>query len=154
AAGAGAAWLAGHNPNVGAYQTAGVPVCLLVGWSFIGCGLIAWQQRPGNRLGPVMIFIGFAWFASFLTEARNPLLFTPGTAVQLVYLAGFVYLVVSFPSGRVRGRLEHGLVWWAVAVTIVVQLASLLATDSGAVLGTGAPANLLEVGRNDGLAIR
>jgi len=154
AAGAGAAWLAGHNRNLGAYQTAGVPVCLLVGWSFIGCGLIAWQQRPGNRLGPVMIFIGFAWFASFLTDARNPLLFTAGNAVQLVYLFGFVYLVVSFPSGRLRGWLEHGLVWWAAAVTIVVQLASMLVADSGVVLWAGAPANLLEVGRNDGLANR
>src|SRR5215472_15537345 len=99
-AGAGAAWLAGHNRNLGAYQTVGVPVCLLVGWSFIGCGLIAWQQRPGNRLGPVMIFIGFAWFATFLTDARNPLLFTVVAAVQAVYLVGFVYLILSFPSGR------------------------------------------------------
>ena len=32
AAGAGAAWLAGHNRNWGAYQIVGAPVCLLVGW--------------------------------------------------------------------------------------------------------------------------
>ena len=154
AAGAGAAWLAGQNRNVGAYQIVGAPVCLLVGWSFIGCGLIAWQQRPGNRLGPVMIFIGFAWFASFLTDARDPLLFTTGTTVQSVYLVGFVYLILSFPSGRLRGWLEHGLFWSVVAIVIVVHPISMLVTDSGAVLWTGAPANLLEVGRNDGLAIR
>ena len=53
------------------YQTVGVPACLLVGWSFIGCGLIARQQRPGNWLGPVMIFVGFAWFATFLTDANG-----------------------------------------------------------------------------------
>ena len=28
--------------------------------------MLAWQQRRGNRLGPVMIFIGFAWFAPFI----------------------------------------------------------------------------------------
>ena len=60
AAGAGAAWLAGSYRPFVAYQTANVPFCLIVGWSFIGCGLIAWQQRPGNQLGPVMIFVGFA----------------------------------------------------------------------------------------------
>ena len=91
AAGYGAAWLAG-NRSAQPGQTAGVPFCLLVGWSFIGCGLIAWRQRPGNRLGPVMIFIGFAWFAAFLTDAHDALLFTVGTAVQSVYLVGFVYL--------------------------------------------------------------
>ena len=36
AAGTGAAWLAGsHRPFV-AYQTANVPFCLIVGWSFTG----------------------------------------------------------------------------------------------------------------------
>src|SRR6516165_12226601 len=134
------------------YQTVGVPACLLVGWSFIGCGLIARQQRPGNRLGPVMIFVGFAWFATFLTDANNPLLFTFGTAVQSVYLVGFAYLILSFPSGRLHGRLEQGLVWSALAVTTVVPIAAMLASDSGAVLCPGCPVNLLEVGRNDGLA--
>jgi hypothetical protein len=28
--------------------------------------VLAWQQRRGNRPGPVMIFIGFAWFAPFI----------------------------------------------------------------------------------------
>src|SRR5215469_15537403 len=133
-AGAGAAWLAGQNRDIGGYQTANAPFCLLVGWSFIGCGLIAWQQRPGNRLGPVMIFIGFAWFATFLTDASNPLLFTVGTAVQAVYLVGFVYLILSFPSGRLRGWLEHGLFWSVVAVAIVVHLAEMLVADYGAIL--------------------
>jgi signal transduction histidine kinase len=134
------------------YQTVGVPACLLVGWSFIGCGLIARQQRPRNWLGPVMIFVGFAWFATFLTDANDPLLFTVGTAVQSVYLVGFAYLILSFPSGRLHGRLEHGLVWSALAVTTVVPIAAMLASDSGAVLCPGCPANLLQVGRNDGLA--
>jgi signal transduction histidine kinase len=151
-AGTGAAWLAGSRRFFVAYQTAGVPFCLIVGWSFIGCGLIAWQQRPGNRLGPVMIFGGFAWFATFLTDARDPLLFTAGTAVQSVYLVGLGYLILSFPSGRLRGRLEHGLVWSGIAITTVVQVAAMLAADSGAVLCSSCPANLLEVGRNDGLA--
>jgi len=151
ASGAGAAWLAANRSFV-PYQTATVPFCLLVGWSFIGCGLIAWRQQPRNRLGPVMIFMGFAWFATFLTDARAPLLFTGGTAVQSLYLAGLAYLVLSFPSGRLSGRLERGLFWSAIAVTTVVQFAAMLVADSGPVLCSGCPANLLEVGRNDGLA--
>ena len=107
AAGAGAAWLAANRSFV-PYQTADAPFCLVVGWSFIGSGLIAWHQRPRNRLGPVMTLIGFAWFATFPTDARDPLLFPVGTAVQSLYLAGLGYLVLSFPSGRLPGWLERG----------------------------------------------
>jgi signal transduction histidine kinase len=151
ASGAGAAWLAANGPSA-LSQTAGVPFCLVVGWSFIGSGLIAWYQRPRNRLGPVMIFIGFAWFAAFLIDAHDPLLFTAGIAVETVYLAGFAYLVLSFPSGHLQGRLEHGLFWSAIAATTVVPIAYMLPADSGVVFCHGCPANLLEVGRSDALA--
>ena len=30
-----------------------------VGGSFIACGLIAWQQRPDSRTGPLMTLTGF-----------------------------------------------------------------------------------------------
>jgi len=152
AAGYGAAWLVGNRSTQGVPDRPGLPLCLLVGWSFIGCGLISWRQRPGNRLGPVMVFIGFAWFATFLTDAHDAVLFTVGIAVQSVYLVGFGYLIVTFPSGRLTGQLQRGLLWSAVAVTIVLQLVAMLPADSGAVLCGPCPANLLEVGRNDGLA--
>ena len=31
-------------------------VALLVGWAYIGSGLITRRQRPENRLGAVMVF--------------------------------------------------------------------------------------------------
>ena len=134
------------------YQTADAPFCLVVGWSFIGSGLIAWHQRPRNRLGPVMTLIGFAWFATFLTDARNPLLFTVGTAVQSLYLVGLGYLVLSFPSGRLPGWLERGVFWSALAVATVLPVTAMLVANSAAVLCPGCPANLLEVRRNDAIA--
>jgi hypothetical protein len=35
-----------------------------------------------------MVAIGFAWFATFLADARDPLPFTIGTAVEVFYLVG------------------------------------------------------------------
>lgn len=69
ATGVGAAWLAARR-DFAPYQTADWPLALLVGWSFVGSGLLAWRQRPRNRLGPVMVLTGFAWFATFLTDAQ------------------------------------------------------------------------------------
>lgn len=125
---------------------------LLVGWSRIGSGVVGWRVRPDNRLGPAMVFTGFAWFASFLTDAHQPLLFTVGTAVQAFYLVGFGYLILSFPSGRLNTLTERMVIWSAIALAAVVQLAALWFSDSKAVLCDGCPRNVLEIVRNDALA--
>jgi signal transduction histidine kinase len=151
AAGVGAAWLAARR-DFEPYQTADWPLALLVGWSFIGSGLVAWRQRPRNRLGPVMVCTGFAWFATFLTDAHAPWMFTVGTAVQSVYLVGFVFIVLSFPSGRLQGLVDRVLIGAAVALVSVVQIVSLFFSDSRAVLCSNCPSNAFEISRNDGLA--
>ena len=151
AAGVGAALLAAGRVDE-PYQTADAPLALLVGWTFVASGLVAWRQRPGNRLGPVMIFTGFAWFATFLTDAHAGWPFTLGTAIQSVYLVGFVYLVLSFPTGRLRGRADMALIAGAIALVTVVEWTSLLFSESHAVLCDRCPPNVLLVERNDGLA--
>ena len=40
---------------------------LAVGWSMIAAGLIICDRRPGNRIGPLAILTGFAWFAGDFT---------------------------------------------------------------------------------------
>ena len=83
AAGVGAAWLA-LGRTFEPYQTADAPLALLVGWAFVASGLVAWHQHPRNLLGPAMVFTGFAWFATYLTDAHAPWAFTLGTAIQSV----------------------------------------------------------------------
>jgi len=99
-----------------------------------------------------MIFTGFAWFATFLTDAHAGWPFTLGTAIQSVYLVGFVYLVLSFPTGRLRGRADMALIAGAIALVTVVEWTSLLFSESHAVLCDRCPPNVLLVERNDGLA--
>jgi signal transduction histidine kinase len=152
AAGAGAAVLIIGSPREPSPSSATAALALLVGWSFIGSGLTAWRQRPENRLGPLMVSIGFAWFATFLADAERPLTFTVGTALEDVYLLAFIYLVLAFPSGRLRGRLDQALVASAVFIGIVVELAWLLFADSRKVICRDCPANAFELVRNDGLA--
>jgi signal transduction histidine kinase len=156
-AGAGAAWIVSTaGPVRASFSNVpfALPVVVLVGWSFIGSGLLAWRSRPDHHLGAVLIFTGFAWFASVLPDAHIPVLFTVGEVVQLFYYVGFVYLVLSFPSGRLRGGLDRGLVAAAIVLVTVGRLAWLLFADSRAVICSRCPANLLEVARNDALARR
>jgi hypothetical protein len=38
------------------------PVHVAIGWSFLAAGLVAWRQRPENRLGLLMTLTGIIWF--------------------------------------------------------------------------------------------
>jgi hypothetical protein len=65
-----------------------LPVAVLVGWSLIGSGLLAWRSHQQNYLALALIFTGFAWFASMLPNTQNPVLFTAGEAVYPFFYAG------------------------------------------------------------------
>ena len=130
-AGGAAAWLAADRTFY-PYQTASAPLGLLVGWSFIGSGLAASRVRPENPLGKAMVLTGFAWFASFLTDAHQEGAFTVGLAVQELYLIGVGYVIVTFPSGRLRTTLERVLILSATALLTVVQLVWVLSWNGDA----------------------
>ena len=99
---------------------------LLVGWSFVGTGLFAWWRRPANRTGALMTAVGFAWFASDLSESNEDLVFTIGIAVDSLFpgLAG--HLLLAFPTGRLEGRAERWTVAAGYFVVTVLQVPALL----------------------------
>ena len=104
---------------------------LLCGWALIGLGLVAWARHPESRAGALLAASGFAWFAgTFAADAtylhRGPL----------------VHALLTFPSGRARGRAQRAAVavgygaalvepvWRSEAATIA--LAVLLAVVAAA----------------------
>jgi signal transduction histidine kinase len=152
AAGAGSTLLIVHSQRERTPVAASAALALLVGWSYVGSGLVARRQRPHNRLGAIMVLIGLAWFATFLADAHASVPFTLGTALESVYLVGFVYLVLSFPSGRLRSWVDRGLVAAALVLVVVVEIAWLLFADAHSQICSVCPANALEVTRNDSVA--
>ncbi|MFN8224739.1 MAG: histidine kinase [Gaiellales bacterium] len=117
---------------------------LLVGWSFLASGLVLWQKRPDNRSGPLMVAIGFAWLATFLVQSDSALLFTVGTAVENVDLIGILYLLLSFPSGRLASVVDRALVAVAIVLGVVVELLFLLLGPATTFCGD-CPRNVLQV---------
>jgi signal transduction histidine kinase len=80
---------------------------LVVGWTLMACGLLAWSQRPASHSGALLASTGFAWFAANFSD-------------QALYLhrGPLVHLVLSYPDGRLSGRLER----WVVAGAYVIAL--------------------------------
>jgi signal transduction histidine kinase len=151
AAGIGAAWIELTSTLVGD-NVPTAAIALIVGWSYVASGLIAWRQRPANVLGPVMLATGFAWFATFLGAWRQALPFTVGYVFQNLYLLGFVFLLLTFPSGRLTGRLDRALVGLTAALTVVLQLVWLVLTPGRPTLCSNCPDNLLQIGGNDAIS--
>jgi signal transduction histidine kinase len=142
-AGIGAVWLAAHQQQ-GRPTDPGPVLTLVVGASLLGCGLASWRNRPENRLGPVMALTGFGWFAAQLSEASAPWLYTIGSAVQYLFAIGLVYLLLSFPSGRLPGRIDR----WLMVATIgllALQLLAMLYGNKAGLRCPGCPDNLLQV---------
>jgi signal transduction histidine kinase len=143
-AGAGAVWLAAHQPY-GRPTEPGPVLELLVGVSLLGCGLASWRARPENRVGLIMVLTGFAWFPAQLIEASAPLLYTIGLVIQSVWVIGLLYLLLSFPSGRLTGRWDRWLLRLGIGTAVGLQLLAMLYGNRS---GVGCPSctdNLLQV---------
>jgi signal transduction histidine kinase len=93
-----------HSPGLAAALT------LVVGLSWCITGLVEWARRPANRIGPLMVAFGFAWFAGRLTFTDWPLLYTIGLFTAALFFAVLGHVLLAFPTGRVEGRLIGGLV--------------------------------------------
>jgi signal transduction histidine kinase len=102
---------------------------LVIGLSWCLTGLEQWQRHPGNRIGPLMVLVGFAWFGSLLEETSYSPLFTVGLFLPALYIAIFAHVLLAFPSGELVGRLRRGLVVAAYVDTIVLCAAAALFTE-------------------------
>jgi signal transduction histidine kinase len=155
-AGIGVGWIVSHaggDKFTPPKLPLAVPVIVLVGWSFIGSGLLYWRSRPDNHLWAVLIFQGFAWFGSMLPSSQVPVLFTFGQFIYPWQYASGLYLILSFPSGRLRGGLDRALVAITIFLVTVGSLVWLLFADSHRMMCRTCPANLLEVTRDDAVVV-
>src|SRR5436190_4209945 len=114
-----------HNVHRGAYAA----LALATGWGFTGTGLYVWRRRPGNRIGPLMVGVGFAGMWKALAFSNGSVLFTIGSIGEVLIFAVLIHLLLSFPSGRLESRLDRLLVAVSYFNTTVIHLAAFLFTD-------------------------
>lgn len=86
---------------------------ILIGWSFIGTGLYAWDRRPSNLVGPLMACVGFAWFLAELKVSDIPLVAAVGFLCNSLAIVFLIHLLIVFPGGRARGRVDRFFIGYA-----------------------------------------
>ena len=102
---------------------------LLVGWGFIGVGLVAWGYRPENRLGTLMTATGFAFFLSMAGLSDLPLLFLIGNVLGSLFMATAVHLLLAAPTGRLQSTWDRRLVAIAYLMVTVMVLPAYFFAD-------------------------
>jgi signal transduction histidine kinase len=97
---------------------------IVPGLAFVGVGLVAWSLRPANRVGPLMMGVGFAYLISadwgFLPRPFGPLYAILGNLPWAV----LVHMLLAFPGGRLVSRLERVVVWALYASALLAGAAS------------------------------
>jgi hypothetical protein len=123
---------------------------LAVGWTLIGCGIIAPRRRPESRTGPLMAATGFTWFVwNFASVGVAAVAWVAGHLVYL-YRGPLVQLVVAYPSGRPGSRLVRGAVAVGYAVAVITPIwrsAGATILLAGLLLGVCAREYVRAVGR-------
>jgi signal transduction histidine kinase len=124
-------------------------IALAAGWGFIGTGLFLWARNPDNRIGPLMVLVGFLWMGSQLVSSDMALVFTIGGALGSVYVAATMHLVLAYPSGELTERRDRQAVILAYLVTTVFLLPVDLLLDPAEDGCDDCPENLMRIADND-----
>jgi signal transduction histidine kinase len=79
-------------------------------------GTYAWRRGPDSRFGLLLIIAGAGWAVTTLAETDDSLAYTVGRTAGWVVELLIVYLVLSFPSGRLATSVDRLLAGGMAAV--------------------------------------
>jgi signal transduction histidine kinase len=112
----------------------------VIGGASIFTGLRAWQRRPENPFGALLVAVGFTYCLSGLIVATDSWPFIAGLALIALPYAILFHILLAFPSGRLGTRGEAALAGLMYVTATVFWWACMVIEDTG---GLGLPANPL-----------
>lgn len=93
---------------------------LLTGWCLLGCGLLAMSREDESGTGPLLVATGATWF---LGNVATLALYFPRALL--------FHVTLSYPTGRLKGRLERATIIVGYAVAVVPPAARSAAVTVG-----------------------
>jgi signal transduction histidine kinase len=96
----------------------------------MAAGIYAWHRRPSERFGPLLIAAGCLWFVTTLAESGDEVLYSVGRVAGWVVEVVLIYLVLSFPTGRLAGRPDRLLVGAGAVIVCLLYLPTVILVES------------------------
>ena len=141
---AAAAWVAatGAGPEPRGFTAA---VHALVIAAPIVAGLYAGYRNPGGRFGWLLLLAGVLWSPTMLAESSDSVLYSIGRVSVWFAELLLIYLVLAFPTGRLRSRGDRLLVRAGAGLVALYLVVALLGEypepSPWASCGTDCPGN-------------
>jgi signal transduction histidine kinase len=126
-------------------------VALVVGWGFIGTGLFAWDRRPNNSVGSLMVATGFAWLLGLISASNLSVLFTVGALVSSIYIVTALHMLLAAPYGRGLSRGDRRIVTVGYLLVTVGLLPMYLFLDPARDGCDGCPNNVILIEHNESI---
>lgn len=116
-------WMLSRTSQVGSVGLNDV-LQVLVGWSFVACGVYLWVRRSTNRLGPLMSGVGFLWLSGRAMQlVDDPVVYPLGLWLTDLWAVAFAWFLLSFPNGRRLSRPDFAVLGVFLFVTVPLELA-------------------------------
>jgi signal transduction histidine kinase len=96
----------------------------------VAVGLYAWAEGTHRRFGRLLVLAGVAWFFAALSGSSDSVLYSVGRVSAWIVEAGLIYLILSFPSGRLVAPIDRALTWSVVAVVGILFLPTAFITEA------------------------
>ena len=105
----------------------------------IAVGLWTWRTRPGNRFGRLLVAAGFLWFVTTLAASSNEVVYSVGRVGAWLVQPLLFVVMLAFPTGTLRTRLDRALVLAGWALIAVLYLPTALVVEQYPVPSPYAP---------------
>jgi signal transduction histidine kinase len=96
----------------------------------IAVGLYAWNRDPWKRFARLLVLAGFAWSLTTLAQASGDLAYSTGRVFGWFVEPVLIFLVLAFPTGRLRARPERMLVAGVLLLVALFYLPTMFLVDT------------------------
>jgi PAS domain S-box-containing protein len=113
----------------GAHGDVSVPLAVAgvaLAWAFAAAAIVALVRRPENGTCRLLLAVCFAWLLGQLSASRDAAVYTIGEASGALVLAATAHLVLAYPAGVLRTRLDRVVVACGYALAICSNVVLLM----------------------------
>ena len=103
------AWAVANSPILVHAKSVWIWRALIVA-AYVAVGLYRWWRRPDSRFGQLVVGNGFLYAATAFNASGASPAYTLGMVFWAVYVVYTGYLLLSYPGGRLRSRLERAFI--------------------------------------------
>ncbi len=121
-----------------------------VGGALAASGMVAWERRPQNPIGPLLVLSGMLWLVGRLQGAQWPTLALVANVANSLSQGLVLAVLVAFPAGRIQRRLGWVIVVAGSVVVVAANLVQLTSVRTRTTPGLEGP-NALYISMDEGL---